>query len=45
MKVGAALHGQQPRSLFRAQAPLHAQETSTDPCSYLTRMANFNEKN
>ena len=38
----AALHGQQPRPLFRAQAPLHGQETSTDPWSYLTRMANFN---
>ena len=38
----AALHGQQPRPLFRAQAPLHGQETSTDPCSYSTRMANFN---
>ena len=41
----AALHGQQPRPLFRAQAPLHGQETSTDPWSYLTRMANFNKKN
>ena len=40
----AALHGQQPRPLFRAQAPLHGQETSTDPWSYLTRMANFNLK-
>ena len=38
----AALHGQQLRPLFRAQAPLHGQETSTDPWSYLTRMANFN---
>ena len=37
----AALHGQQPRPLFRAQAPLHGQETSTDPWSYLTRMANL----
>ena len=27
----AALHGQQPRPLFRAQIPLHGQETSTDP--------------
>ena len=26
----AALHGQQPRPLFRAQVPLHGQETSTD---------------
>ena len=25
-----ALHGQQPRPLFRAQVPLHGQETSTD---------------
>ena len=40
----AALHGQQPRPLFRAQAPLHGQETSTDPWSYLTRMANFTKK-
>ena len=40
----AALHGQQPQPLFRAQAPLHGQETSTDPWSYLTRMANFNLK-
>ena len=40
----AALHGQQPRPLFRAQVPLHGQETSTDPWSYLTRMANFNLK-
>ena len=37
----AALHGQQPRPIFRAQAPLHGQETSTDPWSYLTRMANL----
>ena len=41
----AALHGQQPHPLFRAQAPLRGQETSTDPWSYLTRMANFNQKN
>ena len=34
----ADLHGQQPRPLFRAQAPLHGQETSTDPWSYSTRM-------
>ena len=27
----AALHGLQPRPLFRAQDPLHRQETSTDP--------------
>ena len=27
----AALHGQQARPLFRAQAPLNGQETSTDP--------------
>ena len=27
----AALHGEQPQPLFRAQAPLHGQETSTDP--------------
>ena len=40
----ATLHGQQPRPLFRAQAPLHGQETSTDPWSYLTRMANFTKK-
>ena len=40
----AALHGQQPRPLFRAQAPLHGQEILTDPWSYLTRMANFNLK-
>ena len=39
-----ALHGQQPRPLFRVQAPLHGQETSTDPWSYLTRMANFSER-
>ena len=26
-----ALHGQWPRLLFRTQAPLHGQETSTDP--------------
>ena len=26
-----ALHGQRPRPPFRAQAPLHGQETSTDP--------------
>ena len=26
----AALHGQQPRPLFRAQALLHGKETSTD---------------
>ena len=38
----ASLHGQQPRPLFRAEVPLHGQETSTDPWSYLTRMANFN---
>ena len=37
----AVLHGQQPRPLFRAQVPLHGQETSSDPWSYLTRMANF----
>ena len=37
----AALHGQQSRSLFRVQAALHGQETSTDPWSYLIRMANF----
>ena len=37
------LHGQQPWPLFRVQAPLHGQETSTDPWSYSTRMANFNE--
>ena len=36
---------QQPHPLFRAQAPLRGQETSTDPWSYLTRMANFNQKN
>ena len=36
------LHGQQPQPLFLAQAPIHGQETSTDPWSYLTRMANFN---
>ena len=29
-------------SIFRAQASLHGQETSTDPCSYLTKMAHFN---
>ena len=29
-----ALNGQQPRPLFRAQAPLHGQETLTDPWSY-----------
>ena len=40
----AALHGKQPRPLFRAQAPLHGQETSTVPWSYLTRMVNFNKK-
>ena len=40
----AALHGQQPRPLFWAQAPLHGQETSTDPWSYLTRMANIDFK-
>ena len=40
----AALHGQQPRPLFRAQAPLHGEEISTDPWSYLTTIANFNEK-
>ena len=40
----ATLHGQQPRPLFRAQAPLHGQETSTDPWFYLTRLANFNLK-
>ena len=28
------LHEQQPRPLFRAQAPLHGQETTTDPWSY-----------
>ena len=38
----AALHRQKPRPLFRAQVPLHGQETSTDSNSYLTRMANFN---
>ena len=38
----AALHGQQPQTVFRAQVPLCGQETSTDPRSYLTRMANFN---
>ena len=38
----AVLHGQQPRPLFRAQVPLHGQETSSDPWSYLPRMANFN---
>ena len=32
----AASHEQQPRPLFRAQAPLYGQETSTDPWSYLT---------
>ena len=37
------LHEQQPRPLFRAQAPLHGQETSTD-WSYLTRTANFKKK-
>ena len=41
----AALHGQQPRPLFRAQAPLHGEEISTDPWSYLTTLANLNEKN
>ena len=40
----AALHGQQPRPLFRAQAPLHGEEISTDPWSYLTTIANFNKK-
>ena len=40
----AALHGQQTRPLSRAQAPPHGQETSTDPWSYLTRMANFDLK-
>ena len=30
--------------IFRAQASLHGQETSTDPCSYLTKMAHFNLK-
>ena len=39
----AALHSQQPQPPFRAQAPLHEQETSTDPWSYLTRMANINK--
>ena len=39
------LHEQQPRPLFRAQAPLHGQEITTDPWSYLTRMANFKKKN
>ena len=47
--VFAALHGQQPRPPFRAQAPLHGQETSTEPWSYGLkdgpRMANFNKKN
>ena len=38
----AAWHGQQPRPLFRALAPLPGRETSNDPWSYLTRMANFN---
>ena len=38
----AALHGQQPRPLFRAQVALHGSETSADPWSYLTRIANFN---
>ena len=38
------LFAQQPWPLFRGQAPLHGQETSTDPRSYLTRMTNFNEK-
>ena len=33
-----ALHGQQPRPLFRVQAPLHGQRTSTDPWSYLTSL-------
>ena len=37
-----ALHGQQPRPLFRVQTPLHGQRTSTDPWFYLTRMTNFN---
>ena len=37
----AALHGQQPWLLFRAQAPLHGQETSTNPRSYWPRMANL----
>ena len=36
------LHGQQTQPLFLAQAPIHGEETSTDPWSYLTRMANFN---
>ena len=31
-------------SIFRAQASLHGQETSTDPCSYLTKIAHFNLK-
>ena len=46
--VFAALHGQQPRPPFRAQAPLHGQETSTESWSYGLkdgpRMANFNKK-
>ena len=40
----AALHGQQPRPLFRAQVHLNGQETSIDPWSYLTRVTNFNKK-
>ena len=40
----AALHAQQPQPLFQSQAPLHRQDTSTDPWSYLTMMANFNGK-
>ena len=39
-----ALHGQQPQPLFRVQAPLHGQRTSTDPWFYLTRMTIFNLK-
>ena len=38
------MHGRQHRPLFRVQAPLQGQETSTDPWSYLTRMANFSER-
>ena len=29
---------------FERNAPLHGQETSTDPWSYLKRLANVNEK-
>ena len=40
----ALLRGKQPRPLFRTQVPLHEQETSTDPWSYLTSMESIEKK-